>query len=195
MSGRRGTPNDPERRERILEAALQVIAEQGVHRTTHRRIATQAQVPLGSLTYYFQDLPQILARAFERFIERYAGRYDRALAGARSLEEACTALVELICGDDLTSPQEQRVIVELYSYASFSPEVAALRAAWIQRSQAALLPHTDSATAQALDALLEGWTLHRGFQDSQIDRSAVEQAVRRIAGLPAAAPAGSPAAD
>lgn len=47
---RKGKPNDPERRTRILHAALEIIATQGVHATSYRRIAAPAGVPLGSAT-------------------------------------------------------------------------------------------------------------------------------------------------
>ncbi len=40
-------PNDPQRRERILQATLDTIAAHGVHAVTHRKIATCANVPLG----------------------------------------------------------------------------------------------------------------------------------------------------
>ena len=49
-------PNDPQRRERILQATLDTIAAHGIHAVTHRKIATCANVPLGSLTYYFKPL-------------------------------------------------------------------------------------------------------------------------------------------
>lgn len=192
MTGRRGTPNDPERRERILDAALEVIAEQGVHRTTHRRIAARAQVPLGSLTYYFDGLPEILRSAFVRFVDRLSGRYWEAVRGAEGTEAACAGIVEMICGDRYTSPQEQTILVELYSYGSFDAQVGAMRRQWQDRSQEALAAHFDRDTARALDALLEGWTLHRGFGDFRADRGAVERAVHRLAGQePAQRPSGS----
>lgn len=49
-------PNDPQRRERILQATLDTIAAHGIHAVTHRKIATCANVPLGSLTYYFSGI-------------------------------------------------------------------------------------------------------------------------------------------
>ena len=47
---------DPDRKDRILEAALEVIADHGVAGTTHRSIAARADVPLGSTTYHFETL-------------------------------------------------------------------------------------------------------------------------------------------
>lgn len=82
MGGARRVPNDPERRARIIAAALQVIVEQGVHRTTHRRIAAAADVPLGSLTYYFDDLTAILEEAFNHLYVTWAANVRRDLQAA-----------------------------------------------------------------------------------------------------------------
>ena len=47
---------DPGRRERIIDACLDVIAEHGVAGTSHRRVAAAARVPLGSMTYHFDGM-------------------------------------------------------------------------------------------------------------------------------------------
>ncbi|SCC68911.1 transcriptional regulator, TetR family [Kosakonia oryziphila] len=49
-------PNGPQRRERILEATLDTIAEHGIQAVTHRKIASCADVPLGSMTYYARSV-------------------------------------------------------------------------------------------------------------------------------------------
>ena len=45
--------NDPQRREKIIQATLEAVKLYGIHAVTHRKIATLAGVPLGSMTYYF----------------------------------------------------------------------------------------------------------------------------------------------
>src|ERR1035437_3025759 len=72
---RKGKPNDPERRTRILRAALEVIASEGVHAASYRRIAAQAGVPLGSTTYYFCDLETLIVSAFETLRGGFEPRY------------------------------------------------------------------------------------------------------------------------
>ena len=80
-------PNDPHRREKILQATLDTIAEHGIHAVTHRKIATCAGVPLGSMTYYFDGMEPLLEEAFTWFtlgmtVGRFTGgwfidRYSR----------------------------------------------------------------------------------------------------------------------
>ena len=59
--------NDPGRRDRIIDACLDVIAEVGVAGTSHRRVADAAGVPLGSMTYHFTGMNELLHEAFTRF--------------------------------------------------------------------------------------------------------------------------------
>ncbi|RLM16516.1 hypothetical protein BIY27_00050 [Gibbsiella quercinecans] len=49
-----------ERKERIVAAALRVIAVEGINALTHRAVAKEAGVPLGSTTYHFRDLDDLL---------------------------------------------------------------------------------------------------------------------------------------
>lgn len=59
-----------DRRQRILDATLQVIAEGGVDAVSHRRVATLAGVPLGSTTYYFESRAHLIREAFAAHLAR-----------------------------------------------------------------------------------------------------------------------------
>src|SRR5258707_13019985 len=64
------------RREQILDAALRVIGQSGRESGTHRAVAEEAGVPLGSTTYYFDSRDDLLVQALEHVsaheVERYA---------------------------------------------------------------------------------------------------------------------------
>ena len=53
---RKGIPNDPHRKTRITQAALDLVADVGVRATTHRKIAQYAGIPLGSVTDHHATL-------------------------------------------------------------------------------------------------------------------------------------------
>ncbi len=181
MSGtRREVPNDPGRRERILDAALDVIAESGVHRTTHRRIAARAGVPLGSLTYYFGGIDDLLAQAFTRLADTMSQVYRRTVQGAGSLAEAEAAVVELICGPSYATERELTLIFEMYAYANHNAAVAATTRAWVDRSRETLALHFTPGVCRALDVLIEGWPMHRSFDDAPLDRDLVAATVHAI---------------
>ncbi|MCD0445370.1 TetR family transcriptional regulator [Glycomyces sp. A-F 0318] len=177
---RREVPNDPGRRERILDAALDVIAGSGVHKTTHRRIAARAGVPLGSLTYYFSGLDDLLAQAFIRLADTMSAHYRRTLEGAATREEAEAAVVELVCGPAYATSREMTLIFEMYGYANHHPEVMATARAWLHRSRASLSLHFPEEVCAALDVLIEGWPIHRVLEGAPLDRELVAAAVRAL---------------
>ena len=96
---RRPRRHDPGRRDRLIDAALTVIAERGVAGTTHREIARAADVPLGSMTYHFGSLNEVLAEAFTRHADSVAGVFDERLATARDLPAAVEAVITLLTED------------------------------------------------------------------------------------------------
>lgn len=57
-------------RERILNAALDIIVEQGFTSLSHRTIATRAEVQLSLTSYYFGNLDNLLLEAYRYFAER-----------------------------------------------------------------------------------------------------------------------------
>lgn len=58
------------RRRRILEAALDIAAREGVRGIKHRPVARAAGVPLASTTYYFKDIEELIRDAFMLFAEK-----------------------------------------------------------------------------------------------------------------------------
>ncbi|BES71191.1 TetR/AcrR family transcriptional regulator [Marinobacter nanhaiticus D15-8W] len=58
------------RRRRILEAALDIAAREGVRGIKHRPVARAAGVPLASTTYYFRDIEELIRDAFMLFAEK-----------------------------------------------------------------------------------------------------------------------------
>ena len=63
-----------ERRERILRATLTVIGRHGIGAVTHRAVAEEAGVPLGTLTYWFAAKDDLLREALLLFVEEETGR-------------------------------------------------------------------------------------------------------------------------
>lgn len=169
MASKRGA-NDPDRRDRIIRAALEVIGEAGVHETTHRRIAARAEVPLGSLTYYFDGLADILQQSFAALAERMSAQYREALEAATTRAEASEAVVDLICGGSYASPGDVRALFEMYAYGNYDDTVRALCRDWLLVSRRSLGLHFSEPTARALDALIEGWPMHQAWEQEPLDR-------------------------
>jgi DNA-binding transcriptional regulator YbjK len=172
--------NDPERRDRIIDACLDVIAESGVAGASHRRIAEAAGVPLGSMTYYFDGIDGLFREAFTRFGTEISERFEKRMAAASDVESAREAVVAIILQDVFGNARELVLSHELYTLAAREPAYRALTTAWMRRSRAALERHFDPQTARMLDALIEGLSIHRALDDEDRDPAEVAVAVARI---------------
>lgn len=179
---RSGRRNDPERRERIITACLDVLAESGVAGASHRRIAAAAGVPLGSMTYHFAGIDELLHEAFTRFATTVSSRFEARMAAASDPASARAAVVAIILEDVARGSDELVLSHELYTLAAREPSYRALTTAWMRRSRAALERHFDPETARLLDAMIEGVSIHRALDDEPRGIAEVEDAVDRIAG-------------
>ena len=181
--------NDPGRRDRIVAACIEVIAESGVDGTSHRRVAAAAGVPLGSTTYYFASRDDLLRAAFTRFADtvadRFRARLERVAPGDR--EGGARAVVDIVRRDVFPDARELVLTHELYTLAARDPRYRELTRAWLDRSRAALERCFDPATARVVDALIEGLTLHHALDGRPHDPGDVELAVRRLTGTAARA--------
>lgn len=171
---------DPQRRERILAAALDHIADEGVAGVSHRKVAARAGVPLGSMTYHFKGIDELLHEAFSRFADHVAALFELRLDAADTPEQAREAVTDLI--HELSGgPQRDLILThELYTLAARRPEYRELTHRWMLRSRHLLERHFDAATARQLDALIEGLALHRALDTAPHDRRLTREAVRRI---------------
>ncbi|MEV6347513.1 TetR family transcriptional regulator [Actinoplanes sp. NPDC051851] len=181
MAGSRRVANDPLRKQRILDAALAVMTEHGVHGTTHRRIAERAGVPLGSLTYHFDSLQTIIEQAFEHLAETMSHHYRATLEAAPDRRAACAAVTDLICGAEYATPGDLTLINEMFAYSNHDEAVAEVGRRWLARSHASLALHFPEPACRAIDALIEGWSIHQAVEQKPLDRAMVLATVTAVA--------------
>lgn len=182
MAGPRKVSNDPQRRERILDAALDVIAEQGVHKTSHRAIAAQAGVPLGSLTYYFTGITDILEQSFARLAATIEGTNSEVVAAATTQDEACHAVAEFVVNPTVSGRKRFGLMMEMYSYALHSPAVAESLRQWQRQVHTTLQTHFTAQAGRAIASLVEGWVMHRHF-DAEESALTYESALKAVTAL------------
>ncbi|NBE53688.1 TetR/AcrR family transcriptional regulator [Streptomyces boluensis] len=171
---------DPQRRARILAATLDHIADEGVAGVSHRRIATRAGVPLGSMTYHFGGIDELLREAFTGFADHIVAVFEQHLDGVAGPDEARTAVTDLVHTLSEGPRRDLVLTQELYTLAARRPEYRQLTQAWMRRSRELLERHFDPDTARQLDALIEGLTLHRALEPDPHHRALTRQAILRI---------------
>lgn len=151
--------HDPERGTRILDAALDVLAERGVAGTTHRHIAARADVPLGSVTYHFSSLADLQAQAFARYVELQSAEFERAFDGVETTGQLVEVLTEFV-HSGLARRRSACLGFELHLAALRDAGLRVLTQRWTLHSRSVLARFTDPDTAASLDALLEGMIMH-----------------------------------
>lgn len=174
---------DPERRQRIIDAAIRIVELKGIDALSHRTVAAEADVPLGSTTYHFASLDDLLVAALEQVncAPRAAIQsWSDDLEGEAPLVEALTRIMEEYASGGRGSI---RLEYELYFAALRRQPLQPLAAGWIDDMITVLARHTgDIPTARALVALIDGLLLQYLLTDRPFDRAEVRSALASVVG-------------
>ena len=79
-----------QRRLAILEAALRIMAREGLRAVSHRSVAAEAGVPLAATTYYFSDLEDLITESFLYWSQAQRRVVGDQLAASLALYEHAT---------------------------------------------------------------------------------------------------------
>ncbi|MBO0855385.1 MAG: TetR family transcriptional regulator [Nocardia sp.] len=98
------TPKGERRRQALVAAAAELLLEGGFDAVRHRSVATRAELPLASTTYYFESLEDLIARAVEfsgtAELEAMRRRVDEVSHRRRGAEATVDLIVDLMVGAD-----------------------------------------------------------------------------------------------
>lgn len=181
----------PSRQELLLDAAIDVLGNQGVRALTHRAVDATAGMPAGSAANYFKTRDALVGAVVDRFVERDRGAWEM-IAGfvrpstATELAGALTAYVRRAVGP------ERAMTVARYSLfleAALRPELQARLAGsageirrWGAGSLRAIGSEDPDAECAAILDYLEGVILHQLAFPSPAGEleKAVERTVRTL---------------
>ncbi|MFF7187966.1 TetR/AcrR family transcriptional regulator [Streptomyces sp. NPDC008222] len=94
-------------RQRIITAVLQIIGEDGIAALTNRRIAKEAGVSLGSVTYHFETQHELLRESLLHFVREEARHFtelaDQCQTESLGIEDAAALAGQVACGAALDS--------------------------------------------------------------------------------------------
>ncbi|HVP27883.1 MAG TPA: TetR family transcriptional regulator [Myxococcota bacterium] len=154
------------RRRGILSAALRVIAEGGIDAVTHRRVAAEADVPLGSTTYYFESRDELVRAAFGQYATEVFALVA-AIAREKPLrkrDDVVEFLVE-VARREFSDPRLLRLEYELILQASRDPLLAREFDAYEHGLASRLAEALEALAApQAFEAARTLIALVRGFE-------------------------------
>jgi DNA-binding transcriptional regulator YbjK len=172
--------NNADIKEIITSSTLEVILEAGVLGATYRRIAAKAGISPGTMTYHFENINEILAAAFTKMARDISSIYMETLSAAKDIDQAKEVVADLICGDLWKTPGQMLLIFELYAFVTREPQYRPIMSGWMKDSRQALERHFDTKIATALDALIEGFTIHNALGNKPIDRTAVLEIINQL---------------
>lgn len=190
-------PESPRRR-RLLDAALHVIADDGLKGLTHRAVDRRAGLPEGSCSAYLRTRRALQAALAEEVAERLLGDVDRMADQLAALPQpdGVDAAIELF-----QRWLEQRELLvarlELTMAASRDPELAGLLAAQrrrlievVERIMTATGKEHGAARAEALVASYDGVLLAALLKPAEERRAFLARSLELLgtglAGVPGA---------
>jgi DNA-binding transcriptional regulator YbjK len=178
--GARRRRYDPDRRERIAAAAIEVVARDGIDGLTHRAVAKQADVPLGSTSYHFADMDELLMSAVELAETVNRELLTQTLEALSPEEDLARAMAGLV--EELTVRQREQLVLdyELFLAARRRPALRASAQRWLDDGLALLARFTeDEVTALAVAQIFEGVLVQAVVLDRPLYAVDVEPIFRR----------------
>lgn len=116
-----------ETRERILRAAHDLLVDEGYHALSMRRIAREAQVELGNLTYHYASKDELVSALLNAIIA------EPGLAPRDAMIRLCGFIL-----DDITTWRTTRIFPELWAISNHDPQAAERVDDMYERARAAI---------------------------------------------------------
>jgi AcrR family transcriptional regulator len=105
------------RRQQFIEAAVAVIARDGVDGATTRRIAEEAGAPLATLHYCFQTKENLLWAVFEQLADTVRTATAQRIPDGQDLVGIAAELVRESMRTAIDSPDANRTQIEIWLWA------------------------------------------------------------------------------
>lgn len=163
------SPAGEGRRSVILHAALRVVAAGGIDAVTHRRVAAEAGVALGSTTYYFGSRDEILLEAFRHYIAVHNAK--TALLAEQFPKRNVAAFIDLLVASTRRQFEDSAMLLaeyELILFAARNPQLAEEYRAWQRQLAGQVAERLEQLgvdkpieTSRTLLAALRGFELDR----------------------------------
>jgi TetR/AcrR family transcriptional regulator, regulator of biofilm formation and stress response len=173
----KNTPNDPQRRERIITATMALLAEAGVGAVTARAVARRLDIPVGSVSYHFDSVRALLLEASRRVIALRAQDLEQWRADVTA-ENVTDRLAELIHHQMTTGRQLTIVAYELYILGLRDEDFRAISSRSIPLLRDALSDFVPSLDATRLAATADGFQLESLFDQPPPTLHATRAALR-----------------
>ena len=191
----------------LVEAARGVIAWRGLHATTVRDVATAGQVSVGTVTYHFSGMEEVLAGVLESEMEIHSAPIWLRAAAAGTGLAGLTQLIDGLMASDERTLEHWRLWLDFWALAARYPRYSAwqsrvyrdlhrLTEQMLVRGEAdgSLVVEDPAAAAVELIALLDGLVVQCYLPDARLTparaRAMLHRHIAEWTGLAGRAPDG-----
>ncbi|GAC58264.1 putative TetR family transcriptional regulator [Gordonia hirsuta DSM 44140 = NBRC 16056] len=171
------------RRDQLITAAADLLRT-GDGKITHRMVAERAGVPLGSTTYYFATLDDLMTAGLEHLadeVDRDLEYTEQLLAASDRRPETVARLLHQYLSDG----DRVRTEIALYVAAVQRPELVGLTRRWFDGLVQILSTLTDPAAARMMAVFVDGASLHAALHEQALDSAVIENLARTLMNRPA----------
>lgn len=171
--------NDPDRRDRIAHAAIAAIAEHGLDSLTHRKVAAMAGVPLGSTTYHFANLEDLISAALDKAAEAGIAQLQAWADALDNGDDLASALADFAIKSISEGRKQTLAEYNLYVLALHRPHLQQAAVEWDNALADVLIALTDPLTGRMLGTLLCGLLMQTVLREDLPTKADIEAIFRR----------------
>ncbi len=179
----KGRRNPEARKRAIINAAAELLMENGPSGLTHRAVAKRAGVSLGSTTQYFASLDELREIALNHIAQEIDAELDRIAPLFVDVDSA-SAQAASIMAEFLNDPRQVQREIALINAGTSNPAMRDLAGLWFDRLVELLSEHIGHEQATAIALYLDGLTIHAALHRSPIDEAQVANTIRYLATMP-----------
>ncbi|GAB3966578.1 TetR family transcriptional regulator [Actinoallomurus acanthiterrae] len=190
-----------QRKEALLDAAVDLLEAGGFAQVTHRAVADRAALPLAATTYYFRSREDLLTQAFARLVQRDVSSMRERLRPLTDTDPAAVAdaVVSALAPACEAERSRQLALWELYFQVGREPAFRPFARAWTKSCHEIVAevlaeagyPHAP-VDVDILVATIEGM-IARDLVEARPDaiRAMIDTVARLLLALQATVPADS----
>ncbi|GGM10526.1 hypothetical protein GCM10011594_33020 [Nakamurella endophytica] len=176
----------------LLEAARSVIADRGLHATTVRDVAAAGGVAVGTVTYHFSGIAEVLAGVLELEMQSYSDPIWARAAQAASGRDGLASLLDGLLAPDDRAHEHWKLWLDFWTLAAHQPRYAEWQSRVYRQlhelverlltrgvEDGSLTVDDPAETAVELVALLDGLVVQAYLPGSRLDPARARAVIRR----------------
>lgn len=141
----------------IIDAARELIAAQGMHATTIRDIASAAEVAVGTVTYHFSGIAEVLAGVLQAEMTQFSAPVMAAAATAPTGLAGLAVLTDGLLADGERAAEHWRLWLDFWTLAAHREHYADWQAGVYRDLHAAVADLFRRGNSDG--SLVAGWSL------------------------------------